>query len=75
MSTLMTITLDEYNRLRLCELDNRKYDALVSKLGVRAGGVGYDRAEKVVSRHLTMTLHEFDMQNNFMSVLEVFRLV
>ena len=67
------ITMADYNSLRLCELDNRKYAALVKAFEARTGNMGI--GEKIIEKNWTMTLREFDSSNHFLSALEIFKIV
>ena len=72
MSKLMTITRDEFNRLRICELDNRKYDALVEAFDARTGRTG--KADRLIRKHWMKTLRQFD-DNGYLSIIEVFQMI
>ena len=70
---MLIITIMEYETLRLFELENKFYKALVNKLDIRTGKSG--KVEKVVEQHWENTLKEFDIGNNFLSVYEVFEVM
>lgn len=71
---MLVITKREFETTRLCELENKFYEALVRLFSVRCGHMGLDNAEKVIRKNWTKTLKEFD-NNSFMSVYEVFQVV
>ena len=63
------LTRTEYETMRICELDNSKYNLLVRMLDRRTGRTG--KAESVIRKHWKKTLKQFD-DNGYLSIMEVF---
>lgn len=69
---MLIITKTEWETLKLYELPNKYYNALVRMLDVRTGNGGF--AKRVIRKHWDKTLKEFD-NNSFLSVTEVFEVM
>lgn len=68
---MLMITKTEYENTRICELENRYYNALCDKLAKR---VGWAIASMILLQFGMYTLSAFD-QNAYISILEVFQII
>ena len=69
---MLMVTKKEWETVRICELENRLYNALLYKLGQRVGSLTI--ATLVMRNFWEMTLQEFD-GNAYVAIGEVFRIV